>query len=326
MKPTLTSSTLLGLALTHLAAGHPHPINDNHQTDGKIHSNAVEHQPSGQYKGSPSNTIFQRKNQMVTPSLNRAPLEIIHTIMDELETRDLVQMSKTNCYLKSVYDTYPGSEVFVKLANLADIPTGDLQAMYNSDPVIKNLGQSISLVWNGTAQGFYVTQVMMSVSAVLATTGQFGKLRELLDRPNDRSGVWLANTIYSRLLLLEFDDSNSDQDRELIAKFTTDCKYAGALGFKTAERKCGGRAQNDGVSANFLYSITAGGFVYPHRDSSNNPKLAIRVSHSAVINILNGKKRSTNKLPWLDHTILLDQLHLTNFRNSVLPPQPPNQE
>ncbi|KAJ1990527.1 hypothetical protein H4R33_001670 [Dimargaris cristalligena] len=317
MRQYFITVTLLGLALAHYTLSRPQLTNAGKESESDLHD---------------ASKLQSNDKETINPSDDHTPPEAIQenwAYPDYTQLSDLARLALFPWLY--ILPGLPALEVIQIYENLntmvnLDIPTRELQKEYGSDPIIETLNQSDNLKWGESIHIIHLTQITVSTNAVFTITGQFSKLRELLEIPIERSPTWTVIFKYAFLLLLEFDNSDADQDDKLVARFRYNCDYAGALGFKTAEEKCKARSRAHYMNRHVLSGLTADGFVYPHRDSNDNPKLAIRVCRSTVVKILEEKEINEGSLPWLDNNILLDQLHLLKFRPGLPPPRLPSQE
>ncbi|RKP34122.1 hypothetical protein BJ085DRAFT_40415 [Dimargaris cristalligena] len=185
---------------------------------------------------------------------------------------------------------------------IANVPAEEVQDLYRGDLILAIFNEDFHGMWSNDIIEAHINQLVASVSAVLATAGQFAKLMELWSLKDSGPLIVPDLYAYTALLLLEFDDSGPEQDAEIARHIYYDCRYAGALGFKNAQKK-------------------SGGFVYPHRASSKTPKLAIRVRRSAAMKLLEANHLEVDEYLWPGNNVLLDQLHVTKRRRGFPSPQ-----
>ncbi|KAJ1977115.1 hypothetical protein H4R33_006288 [Dimargaris cristalligena] len=228
--------------------------------------------------------------------------------LSDLPIQDIAQLYK-------VFDELVGTQPSVS----------ELQQLTDGDPILQSFTQYFYP--EGVAEIFQTSfaQLMTSVNAVLATSDQFDKLKETL-KISVSPDFSPSTTDYPILLRLEFGNADIDLVN-LISLIQINCGYASALGFETAARNCLNYPNHHHVTPWLLSTMTADGFAHPHRDSKGSPRLAIRVPRRSVEALLKAKGLSVDRLPWLDHEVLLDELYKMRYRRSLPLPRPiANQE
>ncbi|RKP34006.1 hypothetical protein BJ085DRAFT_39558 [Dimargaris cristalligena] len=116
------------------------------------------------------------------------------------------------------------------------------------------------------------------------------------------------------------------QGHKLVELFPYNCGYAGALGFEKAEMICRGLNSGAETFFDYLETWTAGGSVFPHRDSDGRPKLAIRVRRSEAGKLLKANGLTAAESLWLPGSDLEYLLHIAKRRDDLSPPLVPYQE
>ncbi|KAJ1988698.1 hypothetical protein H4R33_002335 [Dimargaris cristalligena] len=181
-------------------------------------------------------------------------------------------------------------------------------------------------IWRHVAESIPFEQLMASVSAVLATTGELAKLRELWDAVVRAPQLSSRSAAYMAMLLLEFDNSDPAQVLEMAGQINIDCEYAGIMGFENAKTKCLSVSQIRPKYHNALSQMTGRGLVYVRRDYHGNPELAIRARRSAVRALFGVKENEPDAFPWLDTPAVDEQLYMVKYREHLPPPRTPGQQ
>ncbi|RKP33388.1 hypothetical protein BJ085DRAFT_30422 [Dimargaris cristalligena] len=181
--------------------------------------------------------------------------------------------------------------------------------------ILEILGDDFPKAWEQRAIYSIERQMLVSISAVFATTGQFGKLGELGSRmKTPTEAYYMGIHSYTTLLRWEFDESYTGKNDGMAEDFVYDCGYAEQLGFENAKQKCLQYSTGSRVMSDSMDLWTARGFVYPYRDDSDRPNLAIRVHRSTAEKLLQDQGLKGEESLWLDPNVLDDQLYLIQYQ------------
>ncbi|KAJ1992752.1 hypothetical protein H4R33_000909 [Dimargaris cristalligena] len=215
----------------------------------------------------------------------------------------------------------------IKLFTLVDslctnnLSVEEVEEAYKDEPILATFPSSFQQWWDNDLITTHLIQFVASVSTVLATTGRIAELLKLY-KDTGFTGILQPGTSRSiALFLLEYGDFGPEEDAKLASHVNLNCGYANVLGFTIAQAKCMRHDRNRSMDQFVLVDVTAGGFVYPHRDPQGNPKLAIRVRRSTAIKLLEANDQEVDDSLWLNNNILLDRLHAIKFRTGFPPPR-----
>ncbi|KAJ1974837.1 hypothetical protein H4R33_006745, partial [Dimargaris cristalligena] len=196
--------------------------------------------------------------------------------------------------------------------------------LYRDDKLLKLIIGDDEGIGYMEIQNHSLRQIVASISAALIVTRQHDKLHELLGGMASDSYYPMLN--YPAMLLLEFATYPADQEDAIAKKINWNCRYAGVLGFKTAEEKCARAPQERILHPFALPMILGDGTVYLRRNSDGNPELAIQVRRPTAEALLKTNGISVDNLPWSDNAILNNQLHLIKLRKGIPHPKLSSQQ
>ncbi|RKP37382.1 LOW QUALITY PROTEIN: hypothetical protein BJ085DRAFT_33651 [Dimargaris cristalligena] len=304
MKPYFVPVTLLTLALAHSAASRPQPMGACCSVDRGITLNEAEYQPGDDPNSIPLSsgmqveTPIQVKRPQDTPGYQLAKLPYeIHQQIYNIDS--LLRLSETDRHLYfSGKDGTVRTNIFKRSGS-----------KYSKE--IMRAESRFERVQRALEETKITLAESIGICTILATIDQFPILRELERLLEEhRPFTYLALKPYVTLLHWDFDKYFTDPEDQRNYTFGYDCRYAGTLGFTTAEKKCNAQDPSEVWDFGLLVDWTAGGFVHFRRDSLGKPKLAIRVHRETVNELIKANKLEKLNEGWLPHSELEYQLEL----------------
>ncbi|KAJ1987165.1 hypothetical protein H4R33_002990 [Dimargaris cristalligena] len=199
-----------------------------------------------------------------------------------------------------------------------------IENLYQDDKLLKSIIGDGGSIKRMEIQSHSLRQIVASISAALIVTRQHDKLHELLGKMANADFYPMLN--YPAMLLLEFATYPADQEDTIAKKINWNCRYAGVLGFQTAEEKCTRALQERTLNPLALPMMTGDGTVYLRRNSGGVPELAIRVRRPIAEALLKANAIRVDNLPWSDKMILNNQLQLIKFRKGIPRPKLSSQQ